>query len=87
MKGVRCERLLWKIFRKFKVLKFNPFWQGQQYYVRDYSFDFSNFPPELPKGDYRIDIGMKNSADHKWFFKIEIYVSLARKLMAEIKWH
>ncbi|XP_059617766.1 uncharacterized protein LOC132262503 [Phlebotomus argentipes] len=60
--------------------------QDTLYYVKDYVFDVSHFPPGLPTGDYRIDIEMNNSADGKDFIKIEIFIVLTRKPASDIEW-
>ncbi|XP_055698961.1 uncharacterized protein LOC129799260 [Phlebotomus papatasi] len=64
-----------------------PFSKGQNYYVKDYVFDVSQFPPAMPTGDYRIDIVVSNSLDKKDVVKAQIFAEIKRKPMADIKWN
>lgn len=61
--------------------------QGKLFYLKDYVFDTSNFPPAMPTGDYRIDIGMTNRADGKSFLKVELYIAISRRPVADIMWN
>ncbi|GAB0097987.1 hypothetical protein DMENIID0001_136760 [Sergentomyia squamirostris] len=87
-KNAPVINLIWKTLNEASNFAEGcPFEKHKMWYVKNYVFDSSQFPPALPTGDYRIDVIIHNSADKKDILTVQIFTVIKRKLMADLKWN
>ncbi|XP_055699105.1 uncharacterized protein LOC129799323 [Phlebotomus papatasi] len=68
--------LLWGSVTNYTNIEGCPLKKGVEYYIKDFVFDPSVFPPGAISGQYRVDIRTVNAIDRKKIFLIQGYAEV-----------